>query len=173
MKPCSGLGRDQLRTRLGQTDACTSMVNVVCLFCGEDLTSKPKYNRHKLSSCSSDVVDKWKDVAEACAKEMDMDINLDKYVRDTTSVICRNCLNKYNAFLRDQRKITENIKKGLRVIAPVCDSESEGNSLAQLQTRKRPRRQNHSSGPPPKRLFTSTTGSPGVAVGSYIKVYTL
>ena len=56
------------------------MVNIVGLFCGEDLTSKPKYNRHKLSSCSSDVVDKWKDVAEACAKEMDMNIDLDKYV---------------------------------------------------------------------------------------------
>ena len=52
--------------RLGQT--------LVCLFYGEDLTSKPKYNRHKLSSCSSDVVDKWKDVAEACAKEMDMNM---------------------------------------------------------------------------------------------------
>ena len=96
------------------------MVNVVCLFCGEDLTSKPKYNRHKLSSCSSDVVDKWKDVAEACAKEMDMNIDLDKYVGDTTSVICRNCLNKYNAFLRDQRKIIEIIKKGC-VLAPACD----------------------------------------------------
>ena len=43
---------------------------------------------------------------------MDMNIDLDKYVGDTTSVICRNCLNKYNAFLRDQRKIIENIKKG-------------------------------------------------------------
>ena len=43
------------------------------------LTSKPKYNRRKLSSCSFDVVDKWKDVAEACAKEMDMNIDFDKY----------------------------------------------------------------------------------------------
>ena len=67
-----------MRTRLGQT--------LVCLFYGEDLTSKPKYNRHKLSSCSSDVVDKWKDVAEACAKEIDMNIELDKYVGDTTSI---------------------------------------------------------------------------------------
>ena len=71
----------------------------------------------------------WKDVAEACAKEMDMNIDLDncKYVGDTTSVICRNCLNKYRAFpcfkgisVRSLRIL----KKGLRVIAPVCDSES-------------------------------------------------
>ena len=47
------------------------------------ISTQKVYNRHKLSSCSSDVVDKWKDVAEACAKEMDVNIDLDKYVGDT------------------------------------------------------------------------------------------
>ena len=62
------------------------------------------------------MIRKWKDVAEACAKEMDMNIDLDKYVGDTTSVVSRShyfchLSELYNVFLRDQRKIIENIKK--------------------------------------------------------------
>ena len=124
-----------MRTRLGQTLVCLlifvekTLLLSLSIIGISSLLARLMQWKDVVSQARPMACKTRKDVAEACAKEMDMNIDLDncKYVGDTTSVICRNCLNKYRAFpcfLRDQRKIIENIKKGLHVIAPVCDSES-------------------------------------------------
>ena len=74
---------------------------MACLFCGQDLTAKPKYSRRMLTSCSPDIVSLWK---ELIIEYVDGD--LDSYV--DCGVVCHNCCQKCNTYLKhkEQRLLT-------------------------------------------------------------------